>query len=313
MRVSLRGLATRITLCAALLVTACTAAPVDVDEPPSTTEATQTPTSSTIDSGRILFSIESGQQGTSVPASIDATGFHEIDTPPDGSFGHAVWGVGDEIVFDSERAGPRHLFRMSIDGGETVQLTDGSTNQMGPDVSPHGGRVVFEAWNDEGDLGFFTVDLHGGAPQSLISVSDAGPAAGYVGFTEATYSPDGRWIAFTRVSEKDGSRSAIFVVRTDGNDMRRLTNDALAAGDPRWSPDGKTILFHSNLFEHGGDGSSLWTVTSEGGKAGPLSSDYPSHAWASEGAWSPDGTQIVFRYYESGSGSQRTPDRGCGR
>lgn len=290
---------------AALFAAACTAAPSESAEDggtssPALSGATPTPTPvSSISSGRILFAIESEEQGTSVPSYIDPTGVHQIVMPEDGTFAHAVWGPHDLIVFDSEKAGPRHLFRMSIYGGSVTQVTSGPENQSNADMFPHGTRVAFESWNSQHDLGFSTVDVAaGGVPQPLLTVPDAGrTTSGSVGLTEAAYSPDGRWIAFTRLSGSDRSVSAIFVARTDGSDIRRLTQDALVASYPRWSPDGATILFQQNLDEQG---SPLWTVPFEGGKPRRLTTDHGSDAWASEGDWSPDGRQIVFKYYETG-------------
>ena len=294
-----------VAIGAALFAAACTAAPSESAEgggtssPALSTPApTPTPVSS-ISSGRILFTIESGEQGTSVPSYIDPNGVHQVVMPEDGTFAHAVWGPGDMIVFDSEQAGPRHLFSMSIYGGGVTQVTRGPKNQSNADMFPHGTRTVFESWDSQHDLGFFTVDVDaGGVPQPLLTLPDVSTTtSGSVGLTEAAYSPDGRWIAFTRLSGSDRSVSAIFVARTDGSDIRRLTQDALVASYPRWSPDGTTILFQQNIDEQG---SPLWTVPFAGGKPRRLTTDQGSDGWAAEGDWSPDGRQIVFKYYETG-------------
>jgi len=60
--------------------------------------------------GRILFTIE--RDGESHASYIDPAGFHLIPTANDDSFANAIWAPNDTIIFDSERAGPRHAFRM---------------------------------------------------------------------------------------------------------------------------------------------------------------------------------------------------------
>ena len=57
-------------------------------------------------------------------------------------------------------------------------------------------------------------------------------------------SPDGRWLAF--VSDRTGPRE-IWLANVDGTDPRPLTAvGQLIVGYPRWSPDSKTIAFHSS-------------------------------------------------------------------
>ena len=60
------------------------------------------------------------------------------------------------------------------------------------------------------------------------------------GLMNPTWSPDGRRLAFTGF---DGGMSDLYVVNSDGSDLRRLTDDKYADLHPAWSPDGATIAF----------------------------------------------------------------------
>jgi TolB protein len=62
------------------------------------------------------------------------------------------------------------------------------------------------------------------------------------------WSPDGRKIAFVRVSERVGTPRAnrdVYVVNADGSGLRRLTTHPEYDGDPAWSYDGRRIAFLS--------------------------------------------------------------------
>jgi len=85
---------------------------------------------------------------------------------------------------------------------------------------------------------------------------------GILSLEMASFSPDGRYIAFSSVSEGSTPHSDIFVITADGR------NEIVVAGHPatdeflRWTPDGKSLVF---LSDRSGTWD-LWTVHIANGK-----------------------------------------------
>jgi len=236
---------------------------------------------------------------------------------------------GRGLVHTSNRGGATNIWLWPLAGGAPVRLTTGP----GPDESPtmsNDGAVAFvnSRWRN-------TLDVHDlGAGTSRVLVTHSpflwGPAV----------SPDGREIAFSR-SEVDGSWH-IWTVPVDGGDPRRLTSGDAGEVYPRYSADGKTILFHTwdaprrigqvpaaggaltflplnrgegfaDLSPDGkaiafsradGETERVYVAPQSGGDARLL-----THSPATVPRWSPDGSRIAFAANRGYSGGIFVVDR----
>ena len=103
-------------------------------------------------------------------------------------------------------------------------------------------------------------------------------------------SPDGTKVAFVRNFSdimKDKKRSNLWIVDFDGNDLRPLTSGNANDLSPRWSPDGKRLLYASSA-----EGSVQifvrWLDTGQTAKVTSVQKSPTSMSW------SPDGKRIAF-------------------
>jgi dipeptidyl aminopeptidase/acylaminoacyl peptidase len=130
------------------------------------------------------------------------------------------------------------VWAMRADGSGQRQLTSGPEVDSRPLVAPNGRYVLFARRAAEGaprDL-CTVAAMAGGSPHPVAASADDEH--------EASFSPDGRTIAFVRsvAAEGGGSADDVYTVKPSGGGLRRLTRtDAIDEFAPRDL--GETIVF----------------------------------------------------------------------
>ena len=149
---------------------------------------------------------------------------------------------GQRIAFDFVDGISEHLATMDPNGRHVRQLTFGKGIQEVPKWSPDGRQITFDASPAfPGEPGFhtdiWTMRADGtGARQLTSGAFDVEPV----------FSPDGRQIAFGRITGVDaqGQLEAIYVINTDGTHLREVVPPLANLEHPDWSPDGTWISFN---------------------------------------------------------------------
>ncbi|UCG50510.1 MAG: S9 family peptidase [Candidatus Latescibacterota bacterium] len=110
------------------------------------------------------------------------------------------------------------------------------------------------------------------------------------GVGDPQFSRDGKRIAFTATEyflEDGKSNSDIYLMNADGSGLRQMTRHEKADYHPRWSPDGRWLLFVSTRE----NGSQVWKMPVNGGEATQVT-DFSMGV--SDPRWLPDGKHIIF-------------------
>jgi len=166
---------------------------------------------------------------------------------------------GQWISFTSERngLGQADIYRVRPDGTGLERLTDSPALDDQSALSPDASEVAFVSTRISHTTNIWILDIKTRKLINLTGNSEIqGDPAKPDGFFHPSWSPDGKWIAFSSdrntewLGHGNGSgwehvqELSIYIVHPDGTGFRRLTKTGLCDGAPKWSPDGKKIVYY---------------------------------------------------------------------
>ncbi len=229
--------------------------------------------------------------------------------------GEGYWSPDSQkLVFQSERepGNPFYqIYMLDLSSGDTTRISPGLGKTTCAFFRPGSGDILFasthhdprsKALQDE-ELAFrasgkerrYAWDYDEqmeiyvrGASDTLTRLTES---RGYD--AEASYSPDGQWIAYssmrdaynrtlsaeeTKTLETDPSYfGEIYLMRADGSGQKRLTTVAGYDGGPFFSPDGKRVVWRR--FDERGLIADVWTMNLDGSDQRQVT-DFGSMSWA---------------------------------
>jgi Tol biopolymer transport system component len=189
--------------------------------------------------------------------------------------------------------GPREI---AVARGRTGYhfLTDFANGALNPDFTPDGRTILFWSTLDNGPDAIFSVAVRGGPVTQLPTGCDR--VTNCLGDATPAVSPGGReFLAERAIGPLGGPVCTgfvgFFLFRSDGSHGRQIsptTHDCGGDQSPRWSPDGRQIV-----FRHGDvTGFSVWIMNRDGSGRHQIT---PDGMDAGSPDWSPDGARIVFQ------------------
>jgi len=184
-----------------------------------------------------------------------------------------------ELAFISDRTGTRELYVMSADGRNQRPATRVNSLKMFPEWLPDGSAILYIAYAKGQPGPFLTSRSPLIKPGPILQGRFAGRPV-YRG----RFDPTGEELAV--VSSVEGA-TELFLVKRQGGELRRLTNNPAIEIAPTFSPDGRQIAFVSDR-----SGSpQLYLMNRDGGNVQRLTF---TGSYNSNPTWSPDGRWIAY-------------------
>ena len=207
-----------------------------------------------------------------------------------------IWSPdGKSLYFGSDRDGTLNLWRIPVD-----EKSGKATGVPVPIALPGKFAAHFTEARLVNAIAFtsvsstYDIERYDFDPAALAITS--GPSVVFGGsfyFTVFNVSPDGKRIAFSsRAGQED-----VFVVNTDGTDVRQLTNDPERDRVPSWSPDGKLIYFYS---VRGTPNWETWSISPDGTGLRQITRTPPEIGYLMFPRSSPDGSSLLL-FNDTGS------------
>src|SRR5574343_415004 len=203
------------------------------------------------------------------------------------------------------------IFVSDLKGKVIKQLTDSMGYDAEATVSPKGDKIVFTSTRS-GDLELYTMNIDGSGLKQITF------GLGYDG--GAFFSPDGKQLVFRASRPKTEeeikeykellsqglvapTNMEIYVVDTNGQNLKQITNLGKANWAPYFHPSGKKIIFSSNHASPRGYSFQLYMIDIDGTNLTKITSESNFNAFP---MFSPNGKKLVWSSNRNNGGTRDT-------
>ena len=202
---------------------------------------------------------------------------------------------GGSVAVSCNRYGSYDVYLVEVQTGRAVRLTDGPLYAVNPVFTPDGERVLYVRLDDKWeDHEVISVAPDGSDRQVVVSDTDFFDYSYGGTFGYPLVSPDGERVLFR--SQRSGHVN-IWTVPLDGGEPEPLAPEEAEQSDAAWVPafagmtgGGQLVAYTSNR-----NGTlELRVADASTGESRAIFS--PEMGVCSTPQWSPDGSQVVFRY-----------------
>jgi Tol biopolymer transport system component len=209
--------------------------------------------------------------------------------PPDRSRGY-IWGVYPS--FD--------LYMANADGSNKKRISSVDGYDAEATWCPKGGKIIFTSVRD-GDLDLYSMNEDGTNVQRLTNTLGYDGGAFYnAQCTEivwrASRFEDPKQLADYQTLLKEGfvrpSKMELYVANADGTNARQITKNGAANFGPFFTPDGKRIIYSSNVLDPRGREFDIFLLSKDG--TGDPERITTAPAFDGFPMFSPDGQWLVF-------------------
>lgn len=154
---------------------------------------------------------------------------------------------GDRMAFISDRAGNFDVYTVDVKSGEVHTVSSDPNDENMPMWSPNGKSIAFLRSGPQ--AGLYVASATGDAPPRRVAESEGNNIFG-VGINSYAWSPDSQWLAFSR---RDSTNTTdVWVVPAAGGASSNVTRYPGSNADPRWTADGRYLVFLSDRDRQGG-------------------------------------------------------------
>lgn len=196
-----------------------------------------------------------------------------------------------QIAYLKFKDNKAHVYLMDLQNKKSNLLGQFEGMTFAPRFSPDGNTVVMSLSKGH-TTALFSYNLQTKEKRQLTSHDQID--------TSPCYSPDGQHIVF--VSDRGGVGQKLYVMRSDGSDVRQISQDAGNYTQPVWSPRGDMIVFSKKVAGMYYVG----VMKTDGSEERLIDSGYLIEG----AAWSPNGRYIIYTK-ETQSTGHRVISRLC--